>query len=131
MSGLRSLSPPTRPELAICWPSLDEEERAYQLQTMTEWLDWLVPTFALDSRTLPPCWREHGALREELSALYTAWTVAYSPTSGVGLTNPSGDVETTTLLGPVRHYRQGAGPPSRFSRTRPRCFRISCGLVPS
>ena len=83
MSGSRIFSPafPIRPQLAICWPSLDEEEYAYQLEGVTAWLDWLVPTFALDARTVPSCWREHGALVEELSALYTAWTVAFCPTS--------------------------------------------------
>lgn len=69
------------PPLPICWPALTTQERADQLGKLTEWIRWLVGCYVLDHRTVPPCWAEHSALLEELSALRTAWLTAFATTS--------------------------------------------------
>ena len=69
------------PPVPLCWPALTEEEREEQLDALADWTRWLVDRYALDHRTVPPCWSQHGALLEELSALRTAWLTAYAVTS--------------------------------------------------
>ena len=66
----------------VCWPALNDDEFRSHSETLTHWLAWLQGRYALDHRVLPPCWAEHGALVEELSALSTAWGVAFAVASG-------------------------------------------------
>ena len=63
----------------VCWPSLDEAELEIQLATLGRWLAWLLERYSLDGRVAPECWREHGALVEELSALRISWVKANVP----------------------------------------------------
>ena len=65
----------------VCWPALAKVERKDRLKALTKWIDWLTRRYALDHRTVPPCWALHGALIEELSALYTGWASAYAVAS--------------------------------------------------
>ena len=65
----------------IRWPHLDDEKSAEQLDELTDWVLWLTWRFNLDHRTVPDCWNQHGAVIEELSALYTAWQTAYAQTA--------------------------------------------------
>ena len=69
------------PPLPLCWAALTDQERDEQLQALDDWAHWLIRRYALDHRTVPPCWTRHGALLEELSALRTAWLTAYAVTS--------------------------------------------------
>lgn len=69
------------PPLPLCWRALSPHEREEQLEALTDWAAWLASRYALDQRTIPPCWPEHGALLEELSALRTAWLTAFAATS--------------------------------------------------
>lgn len=46
---------------------------------LRDWVEWLVERYSLDHRTVPPCWFLHGALVDELTALWGAWQVAYWP----------------------------------------------------
>jgi len=69
------------PPVPLCWPALTSEEGEEQLDALADWTRWLVDRYALDHRTVPPCWPQHGALLEELSALRTAWLTAYAVTS--------------------------------------------------
>lgn len=69
------------PPLPLCWPALTPEEYEEQLEALRDWIRWLEQCYALDHRTVPPCWSEHGALREELSALRTGWLAAFAVTS--------------------------------------------------
>ena len=69
------------PPLPLCWPALTEQEQEEQLEALTDWTRWLAQRYALDHRTIPPCWAQHGALLEELSALRTAWLTAFAVTS--------------------------------------------------
>lgn len=69
------------PPVPVCWPVLTASESQEQLDALTDWTRWLADRYALDHRTVPPCWSRHGALLEELSALRTAWLTAYAVTS--------------------------------------------------
>lgn len=70
------------PSVPVCWPALNQDERRGHTEALERWLTWLRNRYALDHRVLPPCWAEHGALVEELSALHTAWGVAFAVASG-------------------------------------------------
>ena len=69
------------PPIPLCWRALTAQERKDQVNALREWIGWLVGRYALDHRTVPPCWEQHGALLEELSALRTAWLTAFAVTS--------------------------------------------------
>ena len=75
------LSQEAFPPLPLCWAALTGQEREEQLDALDDWVCWLTHRYALDHRTVPPCWGRHGALLEELSALRTAWLSAYAVTS--------------------------------------------------
>jgi hypothetical protein len=59
------------------WRSLTAEAAAAAWTELDAWTRWLVHRYAVDPREIPPCWYRHGALVEELSALYEAHTAAY------------------------------------------------------
>ena len=69
------------PPVPLCWLALDDQERATHLRALGQWIGWLGDCYCLDHRIIPPCWEKHGALLEELSALWTAWRTAYATTS--------------------------------------------------
>ena len=72
----------TLPNVPVCWSApVDPKELEDRLENLTEWVSWVVWRYALDPRTIPPCWLQHGALVEELSALQTAWGAAFAVTS--------------------------------------------------
>lgn len=62
----------------INWAFLRPDQEAEQLEELTPWVDWLRWRFTLDHRTVPDCWAQHGAVIEELSALYSAWQKAFT-----------------------------------------------------
>ena len=66
----------------ICWPIYDDEHEQLMIDELTDWVEWARWRFNLDHRTMPECWMQHGALIEELSALYTAWQMAYTDIDG-------------------------------------------------
>jgi hypothetical protein len=45
-------------------------------EELTDWVDWLNTRYILDE-LIPPCWMRHGAMVEELTALYAGWYTAY------------------------------------------------------
>lgn len=59
--------------------TLSVEDAEQHWAELRAWVDWLVERYALDNRTVPPCWSLHGALVDELTALWGAWQVAYWP----------------------------------------------------
>jgi hypothetical protein len=61
----------------VCWKDLDPTGVAAEIERLRDWVDWLVERYCIDHKTIPPCWSEHGALTEELSALHTLWEVCY------------------------------------------------------
>lgn len=82
MSSDPQLQQATLPMVPVCWPALVGGELQARLSDLTQWVTWIVWRYALDHRSIPPCWIEHGAIVEELSALQTAWSGAYAVTSG-------------------------------------------------
>ena len=80
---LETFSAPTRghhdtPHV-VCWPRLSVDDVEVELRRLGEWIGWLVARYSLDHRTIPPCWHQHGALIEELSALRSLWQACYGP----------------------------------------------------
>jgi alpha-L-arabinofuranosidase len=67
--------------MALCWASLSGQEQQEAFDALDDWVDWLVDRYQLDHRVVPPCWLEHTALLEELSALRTAWLEAFCITA--------------------------------------------------
>jgi hypothetical protein len=67
-----------RPARAPWWnlKELNEKERDALLGLLGRWVGWLVDRYDL-SQVIPPCWPNHGAMVEELSALRLAWQAAY------------------------------------------------------
>jgi hypothetical protein len=65
----------------ICWPALPPDKEQAVTAEMVEWVTWLTRRYDLDRRTIPECWGKHGALVEELSALRSAWQLAFSRTA--------------------------------------------------
>jgi hypothetical protein len=68
------------PSLPVCWAALTDAETEEEHEALADWIAWLNDRYTLDHRTIPPCWHQHGALIEELSALRTAWLAAYAIT---------------------------------------------------
>jgi hypothetical protein len=64
------------PEI-IRWRDLDTATSTAEVTRLADWVDWLTTRYNLDHRLIPPCWPEHGALVEELSALRTLWEASY------------------------------------------------------
>lgn len=81
--GRLALSDVYFPPFPVRWPTLSGEEPRVQLGKLAEWTDWLVERYSLDHRIVPPCWREHGAVVEELSALRTGWIASYCETANL------------------------------------------------
>lgn len=55
------------------WSALGtDSEVGAQLDELEEWVQWLVTRYRIDDIILP-CWWQHGAVIEELSALWWAW----------------------------------------------------------
>lgn len=64
--------------------TLDAATAQTQWQALREWVEWLVTRYALDHKTVPPCWYLHGAVVDELTALWGAWQLAYWPLGSSG-----------------------------------------------
>jgi hypothetical protein len=75
------------PVRVVCWPRLTLEQTDHALRVLSGWVEWLVSRYSLDHRTIPPCWHQHGALVEELSALRTLWQACYN--SDASLADPA------------------------------------------
>ncbi len=48
------------------------------LEHLARWVDWMQERYAATGDWLRPCWRHHGFVVEELSALRTSWLGVYS-----------------------------------------------------
>jgi hypothetical protein len=74
---LKPFDLPDDDPLVICWRDLDPATFAEELRRLTSWVYWLIQRYNLDHKLIPPCWSQHGALVEELSALRTLWEASY------------------------------------------------------
>jgi len=69
----------------VNWRDLTPAEEAYALAELTTWLVWAQERYDVPGNILPPCWKDHPWLVEELSALHVAWLVCFDPQdSGLG-----------------------------------------------
>ncbi len=62
-------------------PSLTDAEREIYLDELAGWTEALTRRFAIDVRTIPPCWTRHNGMVEALSALRDHERACYDPTS--------------------------------------------------
>ena len=68
------------PQLTVNWREISDEDRTEACRTLAEWVQgWLVPRYNIKAKMIPDCWWEHADFVEELSALHTAWLVAFDP----------------------------------------------------
>ena len=58
------------------WRELDSDGALATWTALSSFVDWLVGRYDLGD-TIPRCWYLHGALTEELTALWASWTAAY------------------------------------------------------
>jgi hypothetical protein len=58
------------------WRNLDANGAGEAWKTLSGFVDWLVGRYDLGD-LVPACWWCHGAVTEELTALWTSWIVAY------------------------------------------------------
>jgi hypothetical protein len=58
------------------WRELDAEGALTSWSALALFVDWLVQRYDL-GEIVPPCWWLHGAITEELTALWASWTAAY------------------------------------------------------
>ncbi len=60
------------PPAAFRWDLLHDNDRTATLEALATFVTWLIDRYRLH-RHIPPCWADHGAYTEELSALWIAW----------------------------------------------------------
>ncbi len=62
------------------WRTLSPSGQRALLTQLRDWIDWLVSRYQLrgETVTIAPCWYQHPAAVEELTALMVAWHAAYS-----------------------------------------------------
>ena len=77
----RRLQQPVMPPTPFAWAALTPDEERLYLEGLELWVLWLVERYNLDHRVVPPCWRQHPELIEELSALHLAWDGSFSVTA--------------------------------------------------
>jgi hypothetical protein len=66
------------PQLTINWRTIGDDERPEACRTLATWVqEWLIPRYNIKAKMIPDCWWQHSDLVEELSALHTAWLVAF------------------------------------------------------
>lgn len=69
---------PLNPQLTVNWRTITEEERPEACRNLAAWVqEWLIPRYGIKAKLIPDCWWQHTDLIEELSALHTAWLVAF------------------------------------------------------
>lgn len=62
---------------AWCWRDLGPEAAETLWHELTGWVGWVRHRYPLAKR-VPACWTEHPEVVEELTALWLAWSAAYS-----------------------------------------------------
>lgn len=58
------------------WRTASPEAAEALRADLTAWVVWLVERYGV-GELVPACWYRHGAMVEELTALYAAWNAAY------------------------------------------------------
>lgn len=76
LADLLAQHPPTQ---VFRWENLTETERHDKHAALTSWVDTISTRYRYSEIPGCPNWATHDALVEELTALWTAWTAAYTP----------------------------------------------------
>ena len=107
-------------------PSLTDDERDAAMTDLTVWVDEFIDRFAVEVRTIPPCWPRHNGMVEALAALRDHERGSYAddapPGAAVDFLRAWREVEAT-LTG-MTALTQCTGvehrdPPRRQTLTRP------------
>ena len=61
----------------VCWRKGETKKKEWE--AFVEWAEWYLRHFEVPSSVVPECWTQHAVLVEELTAIWTAWQVAYQP----------------------------------------------------
>jgi hypothetical protein len=87
---------PPRFVLPSHWPSLPFEAAGDAWKQLRTWVEEYIERFAIDSRTIPPCWYRHNAMVEALSALRDherhSYEFASNQTAGVDFIRACGEI---------------------------------------
>jgi hypothetical protein len=67
------------PSGPVHWPSVLPEDAETAWADLREWVEQLVDRYALDARTVPPCWFLHNGHVEALVALRDAERACFGP----------------------------------------------------
>jgi hypothetical protein len=92
------------------WPALGDEELIQAVGDLRVWVDRLVERFALDVRTVPPCWDRHNTMVEALSALRDYERGCYAETA-----SPSGGVDFIRALREISQFLREAAAQTQCS----------------
>jgi hypothetical protein len=69
----------------VCWDDLDAKERATLWPEFVAWVLWFADRYEVTNDQLPrQCWWQHGAVVEELTALWTSHQSAYAADEDAG-----------------------------------------------
>ena len=69
----------------VCWEDLEEAERAALWPEFVAWVIWMADRYEVTNDQIPrQCWWQHGAVVEELTALWTSHQSAYAPGEDAG-----------------------------------------------
>jgi hypothetical protein len=64
---------------SLNWRDVTPDDAPQRWKALRDWVDWFRAEFAYEQRVVPPCWYEHRALVNLLTALRDHWTHAYDP----------------------------------------------------
>lgn len=65
----------------VHWPSVLPEDAETAWDDLREWVEQLVDRYALEARTVPPCWFRHNGHVEALVALRDAERACFGPSA--------------------------------------------------
>lgn len=104
--------------VVVNWRDISDEDRPEACRELAEWVQgWLVPRYGIPRKQVPDCWFDHPALVEELSALHTAWLIAFDGAdAGYG---PIGWHERFALARTREAFRERCADEHRAERVRP------------
>jgi hypothetical protein len=69
----------------VCWDDLEEAKRAALWPEFVAWVIWMADRYEVTNDQIPrQCWWQHGAVVEELTALWTSHQSAYAQGEDAG-----------------------------------------------
>ena len=63
----------------VNWRLVSSAAAVQRWTALRDWVGWFRGEFGFDHRVVPPCWHEHPALVNVLTALRDHWLAAYDP----------------------------------------------------